>query len=48
MKDERKTEAPPKPDLRCKEHENHCELLHDMLGRLMQLEQRVATLEERK
>jgi hypothetical protein len=40
-------EVPVRPDLRCKFHEEYYDLLHALLGRLMVLEQRVATLDER-
>ena len=38
--------CPIRPDLRCVEHECHSELLHDLLGRLMVLESRVAKFED--
>lgn len=39
--------APEKPDLRCREHVCVYELLHSLLGRLMELEARVGELEDR-
>lgn len=38
-------ELPHQPDLRCQHHEAMTEVLHSLLGRLMALEARVATLE---
>ena len=41
-------EAPSMPDLRCREHESVCEVVHSIYNRLLLLEDRVRTLEERK
>jgi len=41
-------EAPPHPDLRCRDHEAFCEVLHSLHRRIVELEQRVAKLEQRK
>jgi hypothetical protein len=36
-----------RPDLRCHEHDACYELIHALLGRVMQLESRVTNLEEK-
>jgi len=41
-------EAPLMPDLRCREHGNVCEVMHSIYNRLILLESRIRTLEERK
>ncbi len=38
-------ETPRQPDLRCQHHEAMTEVVHSLLGRLMELEARVAALE---
>ena len=40
-------EAPSRPDLRCREHESVCDVVHGMLGRLLLLEERVKMLEDK-
>lgn len=40
-------EVPLKPDLRCRDHDGICELLHSLMGKLRKLEQSVARLEEK-
>ena len=39
--------VPHIPDLRCREHEAHQDLLHALLDRVIKLESRVANLERR-
>ena len=49
ISDERdQMESPPKPDLRCREHDNVCKVAHSLHNRVLQLEQRVRMLEDRK
>ena len=38
--------VPPPPDLRCEDHEACLEILHALVGRIAQVESRVATLEK--
>ncbi len=38
-------EVPKRPDLRCKDHESVCAVVHELLNRVLGLEQRVRTLE---
>lgn len=40
-------EVPRRPDLRCWDHEACIEVIHSLVGRVAQLESRVATIEER-
>ena len=39
--------VPDKPDLRCSEHGNVCEVMHSVYNRLVALESRIVVLEER-
>lgn len=38
-------ERPPRPDLRCTEHESLCNVIHSLHSRVVALEQRVQQLE---
>ena len=38
-------EVPPRPNLKCREHESLCEVTHSLHNRIVKLEERVGILE---
>ena len=41
-------DAPPAPDLRCREHSSLCEVVHSLHDRVVAVEQRLRILEDRE